>query len=65
MFHRASSSRGHVSSAGHPFEHRNVLRLADVEGEPYLDRINCEYATTSTIFARPGIISTLPIKAED
>lgn len=29
--------------AGHPFEKRNSLHLSDVEGEPYLDRINCEY----------------------
>lgn len=29
---------------GHVFETRNTLRLGDVEGEPYLERINCEYA---------------------
>ena len=29
---------------GHPFEKRNTLSLSDVEGEPYLDRINCEYS---------------------
>ena len=29
---------------GHPFEKRNTLHLSDVEGEPYLDRINCEYS---------------------
>lgn len=29
---------------GHPLERRNTLHLSDVEGEPYLDRINCEYA---------------------
>ncbi|WP_265519641.1 LysR family transcriptional regulator [Nitratireductor luteus] len=29
---------------GHPFEMRNMLHLSDVEGEPYLDRINCEYS---------------------
>lgn len=28
---------------GHPFEKRNTLRMSDVEGEPYLSRINCEY----------------------
>lgn len=30
--------------AGHPFERQNTLQLSDVEGEPYLDRINCEFA---------------------
>lgn len=30
--------------AGHRLERRNEIRLSDVEGEPYLDRINCEYA---------------------
>jgi LysR family transcriptional regulator, hydrogen peroxide-inducible genes activator len=29
---------------GHSFEKRNTLHLSDVEGEPYLDRINCEYS---------------------
>lgn len=29
---------------GHPLERRNTLHLSDVQGEPYLDRINCEYA---------------------
>ena len=30
-------------SAGHPFARRNVVRIADLDGEPYLARINCEY----------------------
>ncbi|WP_287118582.1 LysR family transcriptional regulator [Mesorhizobium sp.] len=30
--------------AGHRFERQNALRLDDVEGEPYLDRVNCEFA---------------------
>nr|WP_292594010.1 LysR family transcriptional regulator [Mesorhizobium sp.] len=29
---------------GHRFEQRNILHVTDVAGEPYLDRINCEYA---------------------
>jgi LysR family hydrogen peroxide-inducible transcriptional activator len=29
--------------AGHLFEQQNTLHLRDVEGEPYLSRINCEY----------------------
>lgn len=29
---------------GHPLGKRNTLHLSDVEGEPYLDRINCEYS---------------------
>ena len=29
---------------GHALEKRNSLHLGDVEGEPYLDRINCEFA---------------------
>jgi len=28
---------------GHPLETRNTLHLSDVEGQPYLDRVNCEY----------------------
>ena len=35
---------GLAFSTGHPFEMRNTLQLADVRGEAYLDRINCEYA---------------------
>jgi DNA-binding transcriptional LysR family regulator len=31
--------------AGHAFESAQTLRLADVHGEAYLDRINCEYAS--------------------
>jgi DNA-binding transcriptional LysR family regulator len=34
---------GLAFSAGHRFAARNVLHLSDVEGEPYLSRINCEY----------------------
>lgn len=34
---------GLAFSTGHPFEQRQALHLRDVEGEPYLDRINCEY----------------------
>ena len=30
-------------SAGHPFARKNVVRVADLDGEPYLARINCEY----------------------
>jgi DNA-binding transcriptional LysR family regulator len=29
--------------AGHAFEQRNALHVADVRGETYLSRINCEY----------------------
>ncbi len=28
---------------GHSLQRRNTIHLRDVEGEPYLDRINCEY----------------------
>ena len=34
---------GLAFSTGHPLEKRNTLHLSDVEGESYLDRINCEY----------------------
>ncbi len=34
---------GLAFSTGHPFELRNTLRLTDVKGETYLERINCEY----------------------
>jgi DNA-binding transcriptional LysR family regulator len=30
-------------SAGHPFARQNVVRVADLDGQPYLARINCEY----------------------
>jgi LysR family transcriptional regulator, hydrogen peroxide-inducible genes activator len=30
-------------SAGHPFTRKNVIRVADLDGQPYLARINCEY----------------------
>jgi LysR family hydrogen peroxide-inducible transcriptional activator len=35
---------GLAFSTGHPFELRNTLHLSDVHGQPYLDRINCEYS---------------------
>lgn len=30
-------------SAGHEFARKNVVRVADLDGQPYLARINCEY----------------------
>ncbi|GAA2830949.1 LysR family transcriptional regulator [Aminobacter aminovorans] len=36
-------SFGLAFSTGHPFEMRNTLHLSDVQGETYLERINCEY----------------------
>lgn len=36
---------GLAFSTGHRFETRNTLQLADVRSEPYLERINCEYAS--------------------
>ena len=30
-------------AAGHPIARRNVVRIADLDGQPYLSRINCEY----------------------
>jgi DNA-binding transcriptional LysR family regulator len=30
-------------SAGHPFAQKNAVRVADLNGEAYLQRINCEY----------------------
>jgi LysR family transcriptional regulator, hydrogen peroxide-inducible genes activator len=30
-------------SAGHPFARRNVVRVEELDGQPYLARINCEY----------------------
>lgn len=35
---------GLAFSTGHPFEIRNTLHLSDVQGQAYLDRINCEYS---------------------
>ncbi len=34
---------GLAFASGHPFEHRNTLRVQDVRNETYLERINCEY----------------------
>jgi DNA-binding transcriptional LysR family regulator len=34
---------GLAFSTGHPFERRKTLSLKDAAGEPYLERINCEY----------------------
>ena len=30
-------------SAGHPFARKNAVRIDDLDGQPYLARINCEY----------------------
>jgi DNA-binding transcriptional LysR family regulator len=30
-------------SAGHPFARKNVVQVADLDGQSYLSRINCEY----------------------
>jgi LysR family transcriptional regulator, hydrogen peroxide-inducible genes activator len=30
-------------SAGHPFAQRNAVSVGDLDGQPYLQRINCEY----------------------
>lgn len=30
-------------AAGHPMARRNVVRVAELDGQPYLARINCEY----------------------
>jgi LysR family transcriptional regulator, hydrogen peroxide-inducible genes activator len=30
-------------SAGHPFARKNAVRVAELDGQPYLARINCEY----------------------
>ena len=34
---------GLAFAAGHRFERRNTLQITDVAGEPYLERINCEF----------------------
>jgi LysR family transcriptional regulator, hydrogen peroxide-inducible genes activator len=33
-------------SAGHPFALKNVVSVAELDGQPYLARINCEYFDT-------------------
>jgi DNA-binding transcriptional LysR family regulator len=33
-------------SAGHPFALKNVVSIAELDGQPYLARINCEYFDT-------------------
>jgi DNA-binding transcriptional LysR family regulator len=32
-------------AASHPIAHRNVVRVAELDGQPFLARINCEYRT--------------------
>jgi DNA-binding transcriptional LysR family regulator len=33
-------------SAGHPFARKNVVNVAELDGQPYLARVNCEYFDT-------------------
>ena len=35
---------GLAFAAGHPLDSRKTISIFDVEGESYLDRVNCEYA---------------------
>ena len=38
--------------AGHRFEAQNAIRFKDIEGEAYLQRVNCEYKTICARCAR-------------
>src|SRR6266536_782236 len=44
-----------VVHAGHPLSKRNTIRLPDLEGQPYLNRVNCEfYAVACSTVAQHG-----------
>lgn len=50
---------------GHRLERQNTLHLSDVEGEPYLDRINCEYANhIDALCGERGINITTAYRSE-
>ena len=50
---------------GHCFEKQNTLHLSDVEGEPYLDRINCEYGNhIDALCGERGIHITTAYRSE-
>ncbi|MER8523654.1 LysR family transcriptional regulator substrate-binding protein [Mesorhizobium sp. M1076] len=49
---------------GHRFEQRNLLHVTDVAGEPYLDRINWEYANhIDELCVECGIKIQVPTRA--
>lgn len=50
---------------GHRLELQNSLHLGDVEGEPYLDRINCEYSNhIDALCGERGINITTAYRSE-
>ena len=45
-----------VIPRGHPWAERNAIRVADLDGEPYVGRSNCEvFRTVGEDFARRGV----------
>lgn len=45
-----------VLPPGHPWARRNAIRVADLDGEPYVGRTNCEvFQTVTEDFARRGV----------
>ncbi|MFA5964239.1 MAG: LysR family transcriptional regulator [Sphingomonas sp.] len=45
-----------VVPSGHPWERKNAIRVAELDGEPYVGRTNCEvFQTVTADFARRGV----------
>lgn len=45
-----------VLPPGHPWQERNAIRVADLDGEPYVGRTNCEvFRMVTEDFARRGV----------
>jgi DNA-binding transcriptional LysR family regulator len=56
---------GLAFASGHPYASRNALQLRDVEGEPYLSRINCEYrGYISELCTQRGIEISVAYRSE-
>src|SRR5262249_39787934 len=56
---------GLAFAAGHSLSDRAVLSVLDVEGESYLDRINCEFADhIDELCARRGVTITTAYRSE-
>ncbi|GLQ54770.1 LysR family transcriptional regulator [Devosia nitrariae] len=56
---------GLAFASGHPYASRNTLQLSDVEGEPYLSRINCEYrGFISELCTQRGIEISVAYRSE-
>jgi LysR family transcriptional regulator, hydrogen peroxide-inducible genes activator len=49
----------------HPFEARNAVALRETDGQSYLDRINCEYASfIDTLYEKQGVSLNVEYRSE-